>query len=157
MKIRTALFTLALWLAGIGIAAAQANNAIESFKELADYGGNVGVKVTIENHWGLSADPTRIRIILDEVDHPYCEASPDFCNWENEYLLYNGLKALAPYTHSNVHAKFWNRWESVDIARCVRIMTAAGFRGTFALEYEDGPWDGVQGSLYLYKEVLAAL
>jgi sugar phosphate isomerase/epimerase len=26
---------------------------IESFKELADYGEKVGVKITIENHWGL--------------------------------------------------------------------------------------------------------
>ena len=30
-------------------------NAIESFKEMADYGEKVGVKVTIENHWGLAA------------------------------------------------------------------------------------------------------
>jgi hypothetical protein len=56
-----------------------------------------------------------------------------------------------------VHAKFWNRWKEVDIARCVRIMEKAGFQGKYALEYEDGPWDGVEGSLYLMKEVLAAL
>jgi len=41
--------------------------------------------------------------------------------------------------------------------RCVRIMTAARFKGIFALEYEEGPWDGVEGSRYLLKEVLAAL
>jgi hypothetical protein len=39
----------------------------------------------------------------------------------------------------------------------VKIMMDAGFAGTFALEYEDGPWDGVEGTKYLYKEVLAAL
>jgi sugar phosphate isomerase/epimerase len=43
------------------------NSAIESFKEMADYGGEKGVKVTIENHWGLAADPANIRIILDTV------------------------------------------------------------------------------------------
>jgi sugar phosphate isomerase/epimerase len=42
-------------------------NAIESFKEMAEYGGKVGVKVTIENHWGLSADPMNVRIILDDA------------------------------------------------------------------------------------------
>lgn len=73
-------------------------NAIESFKEMADYGARAGVKVTIENHWGLSADP--------------------------------------------IH---------------VRIMNNAKFKGIFALEYEAGPWDGVEGSRYLMKEVLAAL
>ncbi len=132
-------------------------NCIESFKEMADYGGKNGVKVTLENHWGLTANPINIRIIVDEVHHPFCEASPDFCNWEHEYLMYNGLKDLAPYAHTNVHAKYWNRWKDNDVRRSVKIMTDAGFKGTFALEYEDGPWDGVEGSKYLYKEVLAAL
>jgi sugar phosphate isomerase/epimerase len=131
---------------------------IESMKELADHGGKAGVKVTLENHWGLTANPMNIRIVLDEVNHPFCEASPDFCNWEHEYMLYHGLKALAPYSHTNVHAKYWDRWgDNNDVRRSVRIMMDAGFEGTFALEYEAGPWDGVEGSKYLYKEVLAAL
>jgi sugar phosphate isomerase/epimerase len=131
---------------------------IESFKEMADYGGKVGVKVTLENHWGLTANPINIRIIVDEVGSPWCEASPDFGNWEHEYLLYNGLKALAPYAHTNVHAKYWNRWpENQSVRRSVKIMQDAGFQGTYALEYEDGPWDGIEGAKYLYKEVLAAL
>lgn len=132
-------------------------NCIESFKEMSDYSGKKGVKVTLENHWGLTANPINIRIIVDEVNHPYCEASPDFCNWEHEYLLYNGLAALAPYAHTNVHAKYWNRWKDPDVRRNVRIMTNAKYMGIFALEYEDGPWDGVEGAKYLYKEVLAAL
>jgi len=130
---------------------------IESFKEMADYGGKVGVKVTLENHWGLTANPMNIRIIVDEVKNPFCEASPDFCNWEHEYLMYNGLKALAPYAHTNVHAKYWSRWKDNDVRRSVKIMNDGGFKGTFALEYEEGPWDGIEGSKYLYKEVLAAL
>jgi sugar phosphate isomerase/epimerase len=132
-------------------------NAIESFKIMADCGGEAGVKVTIENHWGLSADPIHVRIILDEVNHPFCEASPDFCNWEHEYMLYHGLEALAPYAHTTVHAKYWDRWSENDVQRSVRIMNNAKFKGIFALEYEAGPWDGVEGSRYLMKEVLAAL
>ena len=133
-------------------------SAIESYKEMADYGGNLGIRVTLENHWGLAADPINIRTIIDEVNHPYCEASPDFCNWEYDYMLVSGLKALAPYSHTNVHAKYWDRWgEKNDVQRSVRIMLAAGFRGTFALEYEEGPLNGVEGAKYLYKEVLAAL
>ena len=132
--------------------------AIESHKAMADYGGDLGIKVTIENHWGLAADPTNIRIILDEVNHPYCEASPDFGNWEYDYMLVHGLKALAPYATSNVHAKYWDRWgDKNDVQRSTRIMLAAGFKGTFALEYEQGPLNGVEGAKYLYKEVLTAL
>ena len=132
--------------------------AIESHKEMADFGGNLGIRVTIENHWGLAADPMNIRTIIDEVNHPYCEASPDFGNWEHEHMLFNGLKALAPYAHTNVHAKYWDRWgQKNDVQRSTRIMLAGGFKGTFALEYEQGPLNGVEGAKYLYKEVLAAL
>jgi hypothetical protein len=130
---------------------------IESFKEMAEHGAKVGVKVTLENHWGLTANPMNIRIIVDEVNSPFCEASPDFCNWEHEYHLYHGLAALAPYAHTTVHAKYWNRWKDNDVQRSVRIMLNAKYMGVFALEYEDGPWDGVEGAKYLYKEVLAAL
>ncbi len=132
-------------------------HAIDSFKQMADYGGKKGVKVVIENHWGLSADPMNVRIILDELNHPFCEAAPDFCNWEHEFMLYHGLKALAPYAHTTAHAKYWDRWKSVDLGRCVRIMEEGGFKGVYALEYEDGPWDGVEGAQRLFKEVLAAL
>lgn len=132
-------------------------NCIESFKEMADYGGKVGVKVTLENHWGLTANPINIRIIIEEVNNPFCEASPDFCNWEHEYLLFHGLQDLAPYAHTNVHAKYWNRWKNPDVQRNVRIMLNKNYTGLFALEYEDGPWDGVEGAQYLYREVLAAL
>ena len=137
--------------------AAYLRNCIESFKQMADHGSKVGVKVTLENHWGLTANPINIQTIVDEVNSPFCEASPDFCNWEHEYLMYHGLKALAPYAHTNVHAKYWNRWKDNDVRRSVKIMKDSGFQGTFALEYEDGPWDGVEGAKYLYKEVLAAL
>jgi len=134
------------------------NAAIESYKEMADFGGNLGIKVTFENHWGLAADPMNLRIIIDTINHPYCDATPDFCNWEHDYMLFNGLKALAPYSSSNVHAKYWDRWgDKNDVQRGVRIMLAGGFKGTFALEYEAGPLNGVEGAKYLYKEVLAAL
>jgi hypothetical protein len=133
------------------------SNCIDSFKEIAEYGAKVGTKVTLENHWGLTANPINIQIIIDEVHSPFCEASPDFFNWEHDYLCYHGLAALAPYAHTNVHAKYWNRWATCDVQRCVRIMESARFTGTYALEYEDGPWDRVEGAKYLYKEVLAAL
>jgi sugar phosphate isomerase/epimerase len=132
-------------------------SCIESFKEMADYGGERGVKVTLENHWGLTSNPVNMRIIIDAVNHPYCEASPDYANWEHEYMLFSGLKDIAPYAHTTVHAKYWDRWTTNDIQRSTRIMLASGYKGKFALEYEAGPWDGVEGSRYLFKEVMAAL
>lgn len=135
---------------------------IESFKELADYGARVGVKITIENHWGLCANPMNIRIIMDEVNHPYCECTPDFCNWEHEYHLFHGLEAVMPYTRTHVHAKYWDRWKTPekdwnDVRRSVGILNAHRFTGTIGLEYEHGPVDGIEGSTWLLQEVLAAM
>jgi sugar phosphate isomerase/epimerase len=114
--------------------------AIESYKAMADFGGNYGIRVTLENHWGLAADPINIRTIVDEVNHPYCEASPDFGNWEHEYMLFNGLKALAPYAHTNVHAKYWDRWgDKNNVQRSTRIMLASGFRGRLRWSTRPGP------------------
>jgi sugar phosphate isomerase/epimerase len=135
----------------------QLRAVIESYKELADFSGNYNVRATLENHWGLAADPMMLRIIVDEVNHPYCEVSPDMGNWEFEYMQFSGLKALAPYSHTNMHAKYWDRWDTNDVQRSTRIMLAAGYKGTFATEYERGPWDSVEGCRYLIKEVMAAL
>jgi len=135
---------------------------IESFKELADHGEKVGVKITIENHWGLCANPMNILIVMDEVNHPYCECTPDFGNWEHEYHLFHGIEVLMPYVHTHIHAKYWDRWKTAekdwnDVARNVRILNAHRYRGTIAVEYEHGPVDGIEGSKQLMKEVLAAL
>ena len=58
MKMRTALYTLALWLAGLGIAAAQANS-IDSFDVTAQ-GGKVLVRVTTKSP--LSAVPPNFSV-----------------------------------------------------------------------------------------------
>ena len=46
--------------------------AIESYKEMADHGGNLGIRVTFENHWGLAADPMNIRITTGSVPRESC-------------------------------------------------------------------------------------
>jgi len=47
MNMRTALYTLALWLAGIGVAAAQANS-IDAF-DVTEQGGRVVVRITTKS------------------------------------------------------------------------------------------------------------
>ena len=131
--------------------------AILSYRELAEYGEKKDVIVTIENHWGLTANPINSRIIISEVDHPYLEACPDFCNWENKYMLYHALDDIMPYAHTIVHAKYWDRWENLDIERCVKILNKHNFQGKISLEYEQGPWNGIEGTRKLAEAVTAAL
>lgn len=56
-----------------------------------------------------------------------------------------------------MHAKYWDHWKVNDIQRSTRVMIDNGFMGVFALEYEEGPWDGVEEYRHLLKEVMAAL
>jgi len=133
------------------------DKAILSYRELAEYGAKQDVIVTIENHWGLTANPINSRIIISEVDHPYLEACPDFCNWENKYMLYHALDDIMPYAHTIVHAKYWDRWENLDIGRCVNILNKHNFQGKISLEYETGPWNGIKGTRKLAEAVTAVL
>jgi sugar phosphate isomerase/epimerase len=131
-------------------------NAIESFKELVDYGEKTGIRVTIENHWGLAAEPANIIVILNEVNSPWLESSPDFCNWEHEYMLYHGLEMLVPRATSMVHAKRWTRYPDVDIKRCVDVLNKLDYKGFISFEYEGGG-DPVEGTLKLMEDVVAGL
>jgi sugar phosphate isomerase/epimerase len=131
-------------------------HAIESFKELADYSGKAGVRVTIENHWGIAAHPMNIIIILNEVNNPYCEASPDFCNWEHELMLYHGLEVLVPRATSMIHAKRWTRFPDVDIPRCVKVLNDNNYKGYISIEYEAGG-DPVEGTIKLLNDVVDSL
>lgn len=129
---------------------------IQSYKELAEYGEKLGVKITIENHWGIAADPVYVRIVIGEVNSPWCETTPDFCNWELEWMCYYGLELLAPLGNSMVHAKRKTVYPNVDVARCVNIMDNAHYRGYFGLEYESGG-DPVAGTIKLMNDVVDAL
>ena len=71
-------------------------------------------------------------------------------------MLYHGLEALIPMATSMCHAKRWSRYPDVDIARCVRILNDANYRGYISTEYEAGG-DPVAGTLKLMEDVLAAL
>ena len=46
---------------------------------------------------------------------------------------------------------------AADARAVAEALEDGGYEGKYALEYEDGPWDGMEGALYLYREVLAAL
>ena len=100
------------------------------------------MKFTRENHWGFTANPANRRIVIDD-GNPH---------WEHGCLMYHGLASLAPHSHT----KYWNRWKNPDLQSCVRIMAAATYMAEFALEHDDGSWNGAESGDYLYKEVLAA-
>ena len=155
---------------------------IESFKELAREAEDYGVKLVIENHWGISANPLNIVRIVEEVGSPYLGTLPDFGNFPDERrpevleavkpalpegvapeeLRYWGLELMAPYA-VGVHAKMYEFDERgndtrIDVARCVEIIRGAGFDGYWGIEFEGAGDDheGVVKSKELLERLLAA-
>jgi len=133
--------------------------AIEGYRELVEVAEETGVKVLIENHGGLSANPDNIVRIIEEVGSEYIGTCPDFGNFPPE-IRYEGLKKIAKYAQI-VHAKTYEFDESgeettIDIGRCVRILKHAGFDGYYSVEFE-GKGDqreGVKKSIALLKKYL---
>jgi len=113
----------------------------DSFAQLAEHGRKIGVKILIENHGGHSNNPDNIVAIIKHVDSPFCRALPDFGNMPTNFTQQQRtafLKKLFPYAHL-VSAKGMvfdeqYRHVSYDVAACVAVGEAAGFKGIYSVE-----------------------
>jgi len=86
---------------------------------------------------------------MDEVNHPYCECTPDFCNWENEYHLFHGLERDALHAHARAR-EVLDRWKTPekdwnDVQRSVRILNAHRYKGRSPSSGKTA-MDGIEGT-----------
>ena len=129
---------------------------VQSYRELAEHASQLGIKVLLENHGGLSADPGNIIRMVEEVGREEFRLCPDFGNFAEE-VRYRALERMFPYA-AVVHVKtyeFDERGDEVryDLPRCLEIAKASGYAGPLSIEFE-GPGDqyeGVQKSLELIQ------
>ena len=56
------------------------NRTADSFRQLAQYGRKIGVKILVENHIGYSADIDKVVAVVKAVNDPYCRT---LCDWGN--------------------------------------------------------------------------
>jgi sugar phosphate isomerase/epimerase len=113
---------------------------VACLKECAEYAGERGVLLALENHGGLTATAEGTLRLLRAVDHPALGLNLDFGNFRGD--IYDQFRACAPYavaTHAKTHAIGQTRDEhiAVDYAQVREIMDAAGYRGFLAIEYEE--------------------
>ena len=132
------------------ITSAHVDQCTRSFGQLAEWAQQAGVKVMMENHWGLSADPHRMIQVIRDVNSPWFGALPDFGNFPPEVDKYQALELLVPYAFF-VHAKYTafdadGEDPNVDTARIMRIFRDAGYEGLFGIEFE-GEGDDHDGVL----------
>jgi L-ribulose-5-phosphate 3-epimerase len=106
-----------------------------------------GVRITIENHGGVSKKAENIMAIIRNTDPKWVGACLDFGNWTPE-RLYDSCRVLAPFT-LHVHAKayaFDARGEEtqVEYGRVLSYLKMVDYQGALSIEYE-GEEDPVEG------------
>ena len=137
----------------------------DGFRQLADYGQGIGVKVLIENHIGYSADIDKVVQVVKAANHPNIGV---ICDWGNTpangtiQQKIDALKKLFPYLYL-VSAKeldfdAQNRHISYDIVPIIKATEASGFKGIYSIEFytEKQPPTDVVAAAKSMAQTLAA-
>jgi sugar phosphate isomerase/epimerase len=151
-------------VAGVHGAAPDATLAAESLKELADYGGEHNIIVTLENDDLVSEDAFFIVRVLDRVNHPYLRALPDFGNSAmtgDPAFNLDALTLMFRHAYNISHMKDSEEGDggkiyNADVPGTFRIARECGYRGYFSMEM-DRSGDPYEGTARLIEHSLEAL
>jgi sugar phosphate isomerase/epimerase len=107
--------------------------------ESLDYAAQRGVFLALENHGGITATPAQMLKIIEQVkDSPWFGVNFDGGNFRTADP-YSDLAKIAPYA-INAQLKTdvspGGKREDADLARVVKILADAQYRGYIVLEYE---------------------
>lgn len=111
----------------------------EMLKEAAQYAGSRGVILGLENHGGVTEKASTIVNIVKAVDSPWVGVNLDTGNFNGN--AYSQIATILPYA-VNAQFKTHIREEQgknspSDWARIIKMFKDSGYKGYFALEYED--------------------
>ena len=126
---------------------------IAAYKELGEYGRAKGVRVLIENHGNVAGKAANIVAIIKGAGPGPVGSLPDFGNFA-EAERFSGLEQLFPLASVVCHARYETpggaemngKLVSFDLARCMRIAKAAGFKGVYSAEFAGAgdPYEGTR-------------
>lgn len=128
-----------------------AQRCIDAFNQILPIAKQLGVKITIENHGGVSLKADTIIKVIKGTDPAWVGSCLDFGNWPPEKRNTESAK-LAIYAY-HVHAKaraFEPDGEAVGMNYkfLLGLLKRAGYTGAVSIEYEGGGdhMDGVKQS-----------
>jgi len=118
-------------------------NAVESMREVADYGASRNIVVHMENDNLISEDAFFLIQIIERVRNPYLHALPDFANSMmsgNADFAYRAIKAMFDHAYGICHVKDGDFDQNgkdypIDLAKTFGILKASGYRGYCSIEY----------------------
>ena len=145
-----------------GIDPAEARKlCISALEECADYAGQRGIFLGLENHGGIVAEPAGMLEILKAVRSKWLGVNLDTGNFHGADP-YAELAQCAPFA-VNVQVKVeikraGAKAEPADLPRLARILRDVNYQGWVVLEYEakEDPWNAVPHWLAQLGEVLGA-
>lgn len=113
-------------------------NAIDALSEAAEYAGEKGVMLGIENHDSISTADRLLRIVK-AVKSPWVGVNLDSGNFIGDDV-YAEMEASAPYAINvqlKTEIKVAGGTAPVDMERVINILKDTGYAGYAVLEYEE--------------------
>jgi sugar phosphate isomerase/epimerase len=128
---------------------------------LADYAGNNGILLGIENDFGVTASPEQVLHYIKTVNSPWLGANLDTYNSRAD--SYEVIAMLLPYA-THIHLKpdahdAQGRVVPLDLPRALRQIVAGGYRGSISIEYEltEDPVAGVAAFAQKLRSALSEM
>ncbi|MFL6279999.1 MAG: sugar phosphate isomerase/epimerase family protein [Vicinamibacterales bacterium] len=138
------------------------NRTADSFRQLAQYGKGIGVKILVENHIGYSADIDKVVAVVKTVNDPNCRVISDWGNTPSNSpdARVAGLSKMFPYLEL-VSAKELdfdeqNRHVNYDVVPLIKATEASGFKGIYSIEFYGKPPKDVVAAAQDMIKALAA-
>ncbi len=127
--------------------AAGLKRAIDTLRSIAVVAASSGVRLAVENHYGLSENPQTLADIVAAIDQPHVGVCLDLGNFADGQFE-QGTRLLAPLA-IHVHAKSHNfgpdgEETKIDYGAALGALKAANYDGAISIEYE-GDGDPVEG------------
>ena len=132
---------------------------IDSIRACIPAAEKAGIRLMLENHWGMTIKPENLLRIVDGVNSPWLGINLDIGNFPGD--PYPGIEKLAPRA-AIVHFKtYYGGGEyytlNLDYKRIARTLRQAGFAGYISLEMEgkEAPESAVAKSLDVMRAAFA--
>lgn len=140
---------------------AAIERCVEGINQSLEYAAKKGVCLALENHGGITATPAQMLKIVQAVKpSPWFGVNLDGGNFHTADP-YADLEQIAPYAINaqvkvEIHPEGKGKQEA-DLARVIRILREANYRGYVALEYEaqPDPFETIPGYLKQLRELIS--
>lgn len=105
--------------------------AVESYQMLLEYAKQAKIKVTIENHGGVSNDPDWMVELIKKVNDPDFGTYPDWRGPSVDFDNIDYLKKTIPYAFGQ---SYRNQPTEEETAALIKISQESGYQGWYGIE-----------------------